>query len=71
MWAEFLGYLDGLSNDLTIYHYHHFESTHLRKLAERYGISEEQEEKLFGHLVDLHSTTTRLVLYGLSFRRAR
>jgi uncharacterized protein len=70
MWAEFLGYLDGLSNDLTIYHYHHFEATHLRKLAERYGIEKEQEEKLFDNLIDLHRVLKESVVlpvhsYGL------
>lgn len=70
MWAEFLGYLDELSNDLTIYHYHHFESTHLRKLAERYGIEKEQERKLFGNRIDLHRVLKESVVlpvhsYGL------
>ena len=70
MWAEFLGYLDALADDLTIYHYHHFEATHLRKLVERHGISEEQEEKLFGNLIDLHRVLKESVVlpvhsYGL------
>ena len=55
MWKSFLNYLNGLPDDLTIYHYHHFESTHLRKLADRYGIAKKQEEKLFDNLIDLHS----------------
>jgi predicted RecB family nuclease len=55
MWESFLNYLNSLPDDITIYHYHHFESTHLRKLAERYGMKKEQEDKLFDNLIDLHS----------------
>jgi predicted RecB family nuclease len=70
MWAEFLGYLDELSNDLTIYHYHHFEATHLRKLAQRHGVEKEQEVKLFGNRIDLHRVLKESVVlpvhsYGL------
>ena len=70
MWAEFLGYWDGLSEDICIYHYHHFEATHLRKMADRHGISEEQEGKLFDDLIDLHRVLKESVVlpvysYGL------
>ena len=55
MWKSFLDYLDALPEEITIYHYHHFESTHLRKLAERYGIDSGLSVKLFDSLLDLHS----------------
>lgn len=54
MWAGLLGYLAGLRDDPVIYHYHSFESTHLRKLAERHGLDPEVEPRLFDSLVDLH-----------------
>lgn len=70
MWAEFLDYLNGLPEDLVIYHYHCFEAVHLRKLAGRHGIVEELKNKLLGNLVDLHSVLRASVVlpvysYGL------
>ena len=55
MWARFLDYLNALPEGITIYHYHSFESTHLRKLAERHGLEEGLRVKLFDNLIDLHS----------------
>jgi predicted RecB family nuclease len=55
MWAEFLDYLDAVPEEITIYHYHDFESTHLRKLAERHGLGERLRVKLFDNLIDLHA----------------
>jgi len=54
MWGRFLQYVRGLPAHTVIYHYHNFEATHLRKLADRHGIDTAAEMKLFGHLVDLH-----------------
>ena len=54
MWDELLAYLQGLPRDPVIYHYHSFESTHLRKLAERHGLRPDVEPKLFDNLIDLH-----------------
>ena len=65
MWAEFLGYVEGLPNELAIYHYHHFESTHLRKLVERHGIDEHLEDKLFDNLIDLHRVLKESVILPL------
>jgi predicted RecB family nuclease len=55
MWAGFLDYLRALPEEITIHHYHNFESTHLRKLAERHGLEEGLRVKLFDNLIDLHS----------------
>jgi predicted RecB family nuclease len=70
MWAEFLDYLGALPEEITIYHYHNFESTHLRKLAERHGLGEPLRVKLFDNLIDLHSvlkqsTVLPVYSYGL------
>ena len=70
MWAEFLDYLDVLPDEITIYHYHNFESTHLRKLSERHGLEEGLRVKLFDNLIDLHSVLKQFAVlpvysYGL------
>ncbi len=70
MWAEFLTYLKSLPENTAIYHYHNFESAHLRKLAERHGMESELEDKLFGNLIDLHRVVKESVVlpvhsYGL------
>ncbi|MEI6499573.1 MAG: TM0106 family RecB-like putative nuclease [Armatimonadota bacterium] len=54
MWERLLEYVRGLPAGSVIYHYHNFESTHLRKLADRHGIDFAAEARLFGGLVDLH-----------------
>ena len=54
MWGQLLEYVRGLPTGTVIYHYHTFEATHLRKLADRHGIDFAAEAKLFGGLVDLH-----------------
>lgn len=54
MWERFLAYVRGLPRGSVIYHYHNFEATHLRKLADRHGIDTAAEMRLFGHLIDLH-----------------
>jgi len=41
-------------NDLILYHWHHYERTHLERLAERYGLPDEAREILFGNLRDLY-----------------
>ena len=70
MWSRFLAYVRGLPRDPVIYHYHNFEATHLRKLAERHGIDPNAEARLFGNLVDLHRVLKESVVlpvhsYGL------
>jgi len=41
-------------DDFIIYHWHSYEKTHLERLAERHGISDEARELLFGNLRDLY-----------------
>ena len=53
MFHEFLEWLAS-QEDYIIYHWHHYEKKHLERLVERYGISEEMTDKLFGRLRDLY-----------------
>jgi uncharacterized protein len=69
-WRELLQYLRGLPSDPVIHHYHSFEATHLRRLADRHGIDAASEARLFGGLVDLHKVLKDCVVlpvhsYGL------
>ena len=53
MFQEFLDWL-AHQEDYVIYHWHHYEKTHLKRLAERYRIAEEMNDRLFGRLRDLY-----------------
>ncbi len=53
MFQEFLDWL-ARQNDYLIYHWHHYEKTHLRRLADRYGLRDGMTERLFGRLRDLY-----------------
>lgn len=53
MVREFVEWLKK-QHDFTIYHWHHYESTHLRKLAERHGLSEAEKNLIFENMRDLY-----------------
>lgn len=53
MFRDFMKWLADQS-DYVIYHWHHYEKTHLRRLAERYGIPSGMHDQLFGRLRDLY-----------------
>jgi len=53
MFQRFVNWLLEM-NDFIIYHWHHYERTHLERLANRYGLPDEAREKLLGNLRDLH-----------------
>ena len=53
MFKRFINWLK-TKNDFIIYHWHHYERTHLERLAERHGLLDEARGKLFGNLRDLH-----------------
>ena len=57
MFAEFLKWL-GKQEDYIIYHWHHYESTHLKALCERYGVDEGIQSKLFNNLRNLYKDAT-------------
>ena len=41
-------------DDFVVYHWHHYERTHLERLAERYGLPGKTREVLFGNMRDLY-----------------
>jgi uncharacterized protein len=57
MFREFMRFIRS-QYDYVIYHWHHYERIHIRKLGERYGLSEEVEEFILPHLIDLHKLAT-------------
>lgn len=57
MFHEFVDWL-ALQDDCQIYHWHHYEATHIRKLAERHGVRPEMHARLFGRMRDLYKDAT-------------
>lgn len=53
MFNEFMGWLQ-TQDDFIIYHWHHYEKTHLARMAERHELSEELKDLLFGNMRDLY-----------------
>jgi len=53
MFQEFLDWL-ARQEDYMVYHWHHYEKTHLKRLGERFGVAEEMNDRLFGRLRDLY-----------------
>lgn len=41
-------------DDFIVYHWHHYERTHLERLAERYGLTEEKRKLIFRNMRDLY-----------------
>jgi predicted RecB family nuclease len=55
---EFLEWSASLG-DATFYHWHHYERTHLTKMADHFNISPTKAAPVMEHLVDLHPITTK------------
>ena len=53
MFQDFLEWL-ARQHDYVIYHWHYYEKTHLRRLAERHGMPDHMHGRLFGRLRDLY-----------------
>lgn len=53
----FFGWASGL-DDPIFYHWHHYERTHLKKMAERFSVPDEHSESVLGRMVDLSPITT-------------
>lgn len=62
MFTEFTKWLE-LQEDYTIYHWHHYELNHLKRLAERHGITEETRENLFTNMRDLYKDANKTYAY--------
>jgi len=58
MFHEFIDFTANLE-EFVIYHWHHYERTHLKKLAERHGFSAVVSEKIIPRMVDLHRVATQ------------
>ncbi|MFQ5975845.1 MAG: TM0106 family RecB-like putative nuclease [Candidatus Hydrothermarchaeales archaeon] len=62
MFKQFTKWLEKQS-DYTIYHWHHYELNHLKRLSERYGIPEELKNKLFMNMRDLYKDAKKAYAY--------
>jgi predicted RecB family nuclease len=51
------------NKDFVIYHFYHPERTHLEKLAERYGLSKESEERIKENMIDIHHVFTNSFVF--------
>lgn len=67
MWADFLTWLDEISfSDYKIYHYHHYEKTHLTLLSKKYA-SSENLITFMNNLVDLATTIEKCFIFPVYF----
>ena len=57
MFSRFIEWLTG-QEDFIIYHWHHYERTHLKRLAEKYPIPAGAQELLFNNMRDLYKDAT-------------
>ena len=66
MLKEFLDFIKK-QKDYVIYHWHHYEKTHLTKMMDRYGITKEDKELVLSSdiLFDLHPITTKQFVFPI------
>ena len=62
MLLEFLEYMKK-QKDYVIYHYHHYEKTHLSKMMEKYEIEEKTRKLVLDHLIDIYKVATDSVVF--------
>lgn len=62
MLLEFLEYIKK-QKDYVIYHYHHYEKTHLTKMMEKYEIDRETQNMVLDYLIDIHKIATSSVVF--------
>ena len=62
MLLEFLEFVKKQS-DYVIYHYHHYEKTHLTKMMEKYEIDGTAQNMIFEHMIDIHKVATSSVVF--------
>jgi uncharacterized protein len=53
MFLEFIGWLK-TQKDYIIYHWYHYEKTHLKKMSQRHEVDDDLDELLFNKLVDVY-----------------
>lgn len=67
MWEEFLGWLETIKwPDYKVYHFHHYEMTHCRKLKEAYG-GTAALDTFMANCVDLSKVVQESVIFPLYF----
>ncbi len=62
MFLEFLDFMKK-QKDYVIYHYHHYEKTHLNKMMTKYEIDEKTKNMVFDHMIDIHKVATDSVAF--------
>ena len=62
MLLEFLDFIKK-QKDYVIYHYHHYEKTHLNKMMEKYEIDEAIKARVFDHMIDVYKVATNSVAF--------
>ncbi len=62
MLLEFLEFVKK-QKDYVIYHYHHYEKTHLGKMMEKFEINEATQNMVFDHMIDIHKVATNSVVF--------
>ena len=64
MLNEFLDFMKK-QNDYVIYHWHHYEKTHLTKMMDKYGTSQKVQDMVLSKhvLIDLHKITTKQFVF--------
>jgi uncharacterized protein len=62
MFREFLEFMRA-QRDYVIYHWHNYESWHVKKLAERHRFEQEVKGLLLPHMIDLHKMATRAYVF--------
>ncbi len=62
MLLEFLEFMKK-QKDYVIYHYHHYEKTHLSKMMEKYEIDRTTQNLVLDYLIDIHKVATNAVVF--------
>lgn len=62
MLLEFLDFMKK-QQDYVIYHYHHYEKTHLDKMMTKYGVDEKTRDMIFGRMIDVYKVATDSVAF--------
>ncbi len=58
MFREFISFVK-TQNDYVIYHWHNYEHWHIKRLAERYSLTQDVEALVLPHMIDLHRMATK------------
>lgn len=62
MLLEFLDFMKK-QKDYVLYHYHHYEKTHLDKMMTKYEVDEATKSMVFDHMIDIHKVATDAVAF--------